>query len=87
VTITVLLLGKTYLSSLDKLPSGTFFIFSRAFILKVPFSRPGDSGSFVRTRNTNEVVGLLFAGDNSSSFACHIETVLQFFHVSVSDQL
>jgi hypothetical protein len=51
------------------------------------FSRPGDSGSFVRTRNTNKVVGLLFAGDNSGSLACHIETVLQAFHVSVSEQL
>ena len=44
-----------------------------------PFSRGGDSGSLVVTANTNQPVGLVFAGrsDNSISFANLIAPVIQ----------
>lgn len=45
-----------------------------------PFSLPGDSGSLVFKKKTNEVVGMIFAGDGTNSFANifnNIETQLQ----------
>jgi hypothetical protein len=51
-----------------------------------PFTLPGDSGSFVRDRVSNSVVGLHFAGDGvSTSFSCHIKAVLEAFRVEITD--
>lgn len=44
--------------------------FCRQFLVKGtpgPFSKPGDSGSLIRTRQTNQPVGLLFAGNASTN--------------------
>ncbi len=55
--------------------------------LRDPFSRPGDSGSVIIDQNTNEVIGLLFGGDESvgSNYANHITDVLDALGVQIVD--
>jgi len=50
-----------------------------------PFSAAGDSGSAILERETNKIVGLLFAGatNNSVTFGNHIADVLKQLNVSL----
>ncbi len=56
-----------------------------------PFSKAGDSGSLILSRDENKAVGLLFAGSDTGGFtlAHHIEPLLQKLKVSLysSDDL
>lgn len=44
-----------------------------------PFSMPGDSGSVILDQATGQPVGLLFAGDGQSTFACDLAGVCKQF--------
>ncbi|MBS1707084.1 MAG: hypothetical protein JST40_14570 [Armatimonadetes bacterium] len=46
-----------------------------------PVAKPGDSGALVLEKSTGIPVGLLFASDLQSTFACDIATVCQRFQV------
>lgn len=47
------------------------------------FSQPGDSGSLIIERESQNAVGLLFAGSSSHTLANHIEDVLQALNVTL----
>jgi hypothetical protein len=47
------------------------------------FSQPGDSGSLIIERESQQAVGLLFAGSSSHTVANHIEDVLQALNVTL----
>jgi hypothetical protein len=49
-----------------------------------PFSAAGDSGSLILERQTNNAVGLLFAGSNTHTIANHLEAVLQALKVTLA---
>ncbi len=49
------------------------------------FTNPGDSGSFVRSRKSNRLVGLHVASDGSASVACPIRHVFSALEVEVLD--
>jgi hypothetical protein len=49
------------------------------------FTSPGDSGSFVRSRRSNRLVGLHVGSDGSSSVACAIRHVFASLGVEVLD--
>lgn len=49
-----------------------------------PFSAAGDSGSLILERQTNNAVGLLFAGSSSHTIANHIGDVLQALNVTLA---
>lgn len=50
-----------------------------------PFTREGDSGSFVRSRESNRLVGLHMAGDGvATSLACKIQSVFANLSVEIS---
>lgn len=40
-----------------------------------PFSGPGDSGSAIVKTSTNEVIGVLYAGNGTQTYACPIDLV------------
>ena len=46
-----------------------------------PFSNPGDSGSFILSRQNGRAVALLFAGDGTNTFACDMTAVCTRFQV------
>ena len=48
------------------------------------FSEPGDSGSLILQRSTNQAVGLLFAGSPSHTIANHIQGVLDALNVQLA---
>ncbi|HEX6903625.1 MAG TPA: hypothetical protein VF789_28200 [Thermoanaerobaculia bacterium] len=50
----------------------------------VPFSDSGDSGSAILSRDSNRVVGLLFAGSPSHTIANHIDDVLTALNVTLA---
>jgi len=49
-----------------------------------PFSKAGDSGSLILERDSNDAVGLLFAGSDSHTIANHIEDVLTIMKVTMA---
>lgn len=49
-----------------------------------PFSDAGDSGSAILSRESNRVVGLLFAGSPSHTIANHIDDVLTALNVTLA---
>lgn len=49
-----------------------------------PFSRPGDSGSLILERRSNNAIGLLFAGSDSHTVANHIQAVLDALAVRLA---
>ncbi|HEY6171513.1 MAG TPA: hypothetical protein VIX80_04550 [Candidatus Kapabacteria bacterium] len=53
------------------------------YITPGTFSAAGDSGSLIVDDNTNNPVGLLFAGGNTGTFANGITNVLNAFNVSI----
>jgi hypothetical protein len=48
-----------------------------------PFSSPGDSGSLVFKKKTHDVVGMIFAGDGTYSFANIFKNVESQLQVSI----
>jgi Peptidase family S64 len=49
-----------------------------------PFSAAGDSGSLILDRQTNNAVGLLFAGSSSHTIANHIAEALKALNVTLA---
>jgi len=47
------------------------------------FSDHGDSGAAIIKDGTREVVGLLFAGNGTDTFACPIDAVLTALNCSI----
>ena len=48
------------------------------------FSDHGDSGSAIIKQSTGQVVGLLYAGNGTDTFACPINLVLAAFSCSIA---
>ncbi|HEY6139326.1 MAG TPA: hypothetical protein VI670_16300 [Thermoanaerobaculia bacterium] len=60
------------------------FIFEGQILIRgngMPFSAPGDSGSLILTRDTNEAVGLLFAGSAVVTAANHLGPIFDHFGI------
>ncbi|MBN1973029.1 MAG: hypothetical protein JW787_05285 [Sedimentisphaerales bacterium] len=65
--------------------SGMAIFVNQIIITPGTFSAGGDSGSLIVTQNTNQPVGLLFAGSSSYTIANPIGTVLSAFGVTIDD--
>jgi hypothetical protein len=59
--------------------------FVNQFSIDGSFSAGGDSGSLIVTSAENNPVGLLFAGSSNRTIANQIQTVLNYFQVSIDD--
>jgi hypothetical protein len=66
--------------------TGTARFVNQIVITPGTFSAGGDSGSLIVTQNSNNPVGLLFAGSSSYTIANPIGDVLTYFHVTVDGQ-